>query len=231
LFTIRSLQIAKAGRHLIEPNLYLEVTGKGTRRFLLRYVSPVSHRATEAGLGVFPATSLADARARAAEMRALIAKGIDPIVQKREARAQTLAAQKRKTTFEDALAAYVKAFADKGASTIELGALVRRHVAALLPRPLDKITSNYVLAALHPTQQTLPRTAKRTRAAVSTVFNYAIARGLHSGADVASAAVFKYLLPAAPKSIPHRMMPVDEVPSFYARLVATPSASRLCLAF
>jgi hypothetical protein len=46
-------------------------------------------------------------------MRSQIAKGIDPIVRKREARAQVIAEAKALATFSHALDAYVKAFADK----------------------------------------------------------------------------------------------------------------------
>jgi integrase len=69
------------------------------------------------------------------------------------------------------------------------------------------------------------------RAAIDTVFDYALARGLHSGANPASISIFKFLLPAQPASVPHRMMPFTQVPEFYARLTETPTASRLCLAF
>jgi integrase len=223
---------AKPGRHRIEPNLYLEVSKDGrSRRFLLRFVSPATHRATEAGLGTHPAVSLADARARAAEMRTTIAKGIDPIQAKHEARAANIAARKASTTFGSALSAYVIAFKDKGDPVSELEALVTRHVDALLPRPLATITSDDVLMSLAPLHARLPKTAARTRAAISTIFNYSIARGMHSGANVASASVFKYLLPAAPASTPHRMMPVDKVPSFFASLSENANASRLCLQF
>jgi integrase len=232
VFTVRSLQVAKPGRHRIEPNLYLEVSSDGrSRRFLLRFVSPITHRATEAGLGTHPTLSLSGARAKASEMRAMIAKGVDPIVQKREARAAKIAAQKTATTFDDALRAYVEAFRDKGAPTIELDALLRRHVAALLSRRLTSISTGDVLASVQPVQATTPKTAARARAAIATVFDYALARNMFTGANPASRDVFKFLLPAAPKSTPHRMMPFADVPDFVARLQASPSASKLCLAF
>jgi integrase len=230
VFTVRSLQVAKPGRHRIERGLYLEVSPDGQRRrFLLRFVSPQTHRATEAGLGTWPAVSLADARAKAAEYRSLIAKCIDPIHAKREKRASDKAAQMASTTFGAALDSYVKAFADKPAPTAELEALMRRHVATLLPRPLALITSDNVLAALQGTQASMPKTAARARAAVSTIFDFAVAKGMFNGANPARASVFKYLVPPAPRSTPHRMMPFAEVPGFFARLSETPSSSRLCL--
>jgi integrase len=233
VFTVKSLEAVKPGKRArVERGLYVEVSKDGrSRRFLFRFVSPVTHRATEAGLGTHPTVSLADARARAADMRPQIAKGIDPIHAKREDRAAKREREKASTTFSAALDAYVDAFKNKGAPTVELDALVRRHVASLLSRPLALITTSDVLTALAPLQAKLPKTAARTRAAIAIVFNYAIARGMHTGANVASASVFKYLLPAAPASIPHRMMPFAEVPTFFARLSEAPSSSRLSLQF
>jgi integrase len=232
VFTVRSLQAAKPGRTRIERGLYVEVSkDEKSRRFLLRFVSPQTHRATEAGLGTHPTVSLADARAKASEYRALIAKGIDPIHAKREARASRIAEAKASTTFLSALSAYVDAFKDKGDPTIERDALVRRHVAALLPRPLVSISTADVLSAIQPVQAKLPKTAAKARAAISTVFDYALAKGMFSGANPARASVFRYLMPAPPASTPHRMMPFAEVPTFFTSLCETQSASRLCLAF
>jgi integrase len=158
-----------------------------------------------------------------------VAAGIDPIEQKRELRAAQRLAEKKAATFDDALAAYVKAFANKGASTIELDALVRRHVAVLLPRPLTEITSSDVLNALGPVQQSFPKTAARTRAGISTVFGHALARDMFVGSNPASRDVFRYLMPAAPRTEHHRAMNYRDVPAFWLRLCAMQSASALAL--
>jgi hypothetical protein len=105
MFTVKSLLAAKPGRHRIEQGLYVDVDPGQRRRFVLRFVSPVTHRATEAGLGVSPATGLADARAKAAKYRAMIAKGDDPIIAKREKRVADIAETKAKTALKDAIVA------------------------------------------------------------------------------------------------------------------------------
>jgi integrase len=230
VFTVRSLQTAKPGRHRIDRGLYLEVAkDRRSRRFLLRFVSPQTHRATEAGLGTYPAVSLADARAKASEYRSLIAKGIDPIQQKREARAQVIAERKASTTFENALSAYVDAFKNKGASIFELEALLRRHVAALLPCPLATITTGDVLSALAPVQARLPKTAARTRAAASAVFGHALARNMFIGSNPAARDVFRHLMPSPPKSEHHRAMDYRDIPAFWQRLREKRTAPALML--
>jgi integrase len=123
------------------------------------------------------------------------------------------------------------AFGDKNGKTAELEGLLRRYAGPLLSRPIATIASNDVLVVLAPIQARLPKTAARVRAALSTCFNYAIARGMFTGGDPASAAVFKYLIPPPPPSTPHRMCPVDRIPDLFAKLREEPSPSRLCLAF
>jgi integrase len=230
MFTTRSAQTAPIGRHHADDKgLYLEVTKNGTRRWLYRFTSPITHKPTEAGLGVFPQISLAKARAKAAEYRALVADGQDPISLKREARAATKAAQKPVPTLGTALAAYVDAFKDKGDPTQQVKLTLERHTGPLLSCPIATVTTNDVLQVLVPIQARLPKTAARVRACLSVLFNYAIARGMMSGGDPASAAVFKYLMPPPPASTPHRMMPFALVPSFFARLQEQVTAPRLCL--
>jgi integrase len=233
VFTVKSLEAVKWGKRArVERGLYVEVSKDGkSRRFLFRFVSPVTKRATEAGLGTWPSTSLALASEDAAKYRALIRQGIDPIHAKREDRAAKHERERASTTLGAALDAYVDAFKNKGAPTVELDALVRRHVATLLPRPLASIASDDVLSALAPLAARLPKSAARTRAAISKMFDYALAKGMFNGANPARASVFRYLMPAAPASTPHRMMPFAEVPAFFARLNDTASATHLCLAF
>jgi integrase len=161
-------------------------------------------------------------------MRALIADGTDPIEQKKQAKQAAVAATIAATPFSEALSAYTQAFAGKS-TTVELEGLITRHVPALLPRPLTSIMTQDVLTALSPVQASLPKTAARVRNAISIVYDYAIARGMHTSANPASRTVFKFLLPAPPRSKPHRMYPISEIPALYARLGEKASASRLCL--
>jgi integrase len=229
MFTVKAFLALVPGRHRDERGLYVDVSPDGrTRRFVLRFVSPVTHRATEAGLGVYPATGLADARAKAAQYRAAIARGEDPIHAKRAKRAAKLAEDKPKKTIRDALTAYCTNFASKP-TTPELAKLLERHVLELLSHPLALVTPDDILQALEPLQAQSPKTAARVRGTLAIIFDYAIALRLHMGVNPAAKSVFKFLLPPTPASTPHRMMPYGEVPGFYARLAATPSASHLCL--
>src|SRR5262245_54938116 len=83
------LRTGRNCRVLDEKGLHLQVRGPGRASWVLRYVSPISHKTRELGLGAFEQVGLAEARAKAAEARVLVSKGIDPIEAKRPTRAIT----------------------------------------------------------------------------------------------------------------------------------------------
>jgi integrase len=219
MFTVKSIQAAGPGRHRDDKGLYLEVSKDGaTKRWLYRFTSPVTFKVTEAGLGVFPTIGLADARAKATDMRAAIAKGVDPIIAKRETRAAAIAMQKAAMTLSDALAAYQQAFKNKGATTADLVALLKRHAGLLLSQPMAAISTTDVLKVLQPLQALLPKTAAKVRAAISTIFDYAIARDMFVGTNPASRSVFRFLLPPPPTGEHHRAMDYRDIQNFWQRL-------------
>jgi integrase len=229
MLTHKAIENARPGRYRDGRNLYLDVSPDGrSRRFVFRFTSPQTGKPTAAGLGTFPDVSLADARAKADEMRALIQRGIDPIAQKREQRAATLAEQKAATPFNIALAAYGKAFAAKS-TTAETVALLKRHVPSLLPRPLAAISPSEILMTLAPIQARLPKTAARVRRAIDQTYAYARAIGLHDGANPADRSVFKFLMPPPPASQHFRAMDYRGIPDFWRRLCERPSARVLAL--
>jgi hypothetical protein len=152
--------------------------------------------------------SLAEATDEAQRLRGLVRKGIDPVAAKRE---QKLKQKVDGNTFRDALDAYVKEFASKP-GVGEVRSLIERHSCTLLPLGVANIDTAAVKHSLATVQASHPKTAARTRAAVSVVFNYCKANGLRAADDPASQATFKFLVPSPPKSIPHRMLSPKEVP-------------------
>src|ERR1700730_7724958 len=77
----------KPGAHSGGGNLYLKVTKTGktlSRSFVFMFM--YAGRQREAGLGSTKAISLDAARSKAAEYRALLAKGTDPLADKKAAR-------------------------------------------------------------------------------------------------------------------------------------------------
>ena len=82
--TERGVQTAKTGRHGDGDGLHLVVSQTGRKKWVLRY--QISGVRKDKGLGSYPDVGLKDARTKAAEHRALIGRGIDPIEAERAAK-------------------------------------------------------------------------------------------------------------------------------------------------
>jgi len=89
-----------------EPGLVLRVSDAGRRTWFYRYRLP-DGRQPRLKVGTYPATSIADARARAREARKVVESGKDPAELERKAEADARA-QKIKT-FDDLIQAYFTA--------------------------------------------------------------------------------------------------------------------------
>jgi integrase len=155
------------GLHLlIEPN--------GRKKWRFRY--HFDKREKMIGLGTYPATSLADARARRDHARTLLEQGIDPSAQRREDQAATERAAQ--STF-GAVAAEVlanKALATAAEATMKKNRWLLENLAApLQERPIAEITPKEILDILKRVEQSGRReSARRLRGVIGSVFRYAI---------------------------------------------------------
>ena len=166
----------------------------GGRFWLFRY--RLTEKMREMGLGTAEgkgAVTLKDARAKAAELSALVKSGVDPLVQ-REAeaaaeKAAAQAAQSRAKTFRDVAALYIAAHEAgwrnakhraQWASTLESYAYP--HMGDL---PVGDVETAHVMAALEPIWRTKPETATRLRGRIEAVVDYAKARGWRTGENPA----------------------------------------------
>ncbi len=97
------------GNHLVfvggVAGLALQLLPGGGRTWILRTV--VGKRRREIGLGGYPEVSLADARAKARALKAEIAKGADPVEERKAARGALMASQHRGLLFKDAVDAFL----------------------------------------------------------------------------------------------------------------------------
>ncbi len=136
--TERGAQTARPGRHGDGGGLHLVVSATGRKKWVLRY--RISGVRKDKGLGSYPNVGLKDARTKAAEHRALIGKGIDPI----EAERASGKAARPVPTFED-IAKLVIADAQKKSVNAKVRYQWERHLGAaycepLLARPVHEIT-------------------------------------------------------------------------------------------
>jgi hypothetical protein len=158
---VRNATIAVGG----VAGLVLHLTPSGARSWILRV--QVGEKRREIGLGSYPEVPLARARDLAREAKDAIRRGIDPLEERKVARASLIAAQRRGLTFAEAiercLAAKLESFKNakhrqqwkntlESYATPQLGAML-----------VQDITVQDVLRVLQPIWAKKTETATRLR--------------------------------------------------------------------
>ncbi|MEO1949505.1 integrase arm-type DNA-binding domain-containing protein, partial [Thioclava sp.] len=179
--------------------LLLQITPNGGRTWLLRV--QVGEKRREIGLGGFPEVPLAIARERAREMRDQIWRGVDPVAERKVARAEIVAAQRRSMSFADAvdhyLAAKLDAFKNEKHQQQWRSTLNTYAVPELGKILVQDIAVQDVLRVLEPIWQTKTETASRLRGRIEAVLSWATVAGHRTGDNPARwAGNLKELLPA-----------------------------------
>lgn len=219
------------------PGLRLEPGAeRGRGKWLLGFVSPVTRRRREMGLGTYPTVGIAEARARALDARKVIAGGSDPIEDRRASRAAREAAAEA-MTFEKAArrvhdeqkAGWSNGkHADQWLNTLRdyvFGAIGKRKVADLAPEDFAKV--------LRPIWLAKPETATRVKQRCHRVMAWCWAHGFVAANPVA---VVSHLLPqqgARGRVVHQPAMPWGNVPAFVRDHIASgpPNVTRALLEF
>lgn len=204
--------------------LVLQITPNGGRTWLLRV--QVGAKRREIGLGGFPEVTLAMARDRAREAKDKIRQGIDPVEERKAARAALTAAQHRGLPFADAVDRYLASELEefKNAkhrqqwrNTLESYALPQ--LGAML---VQDIGTADVLRVLEPIWQSKTETASRLRGRIEAVLSWATVAGHRTGDNPARwAGNLKELLPAPTKVAKvsnHPAVQIDDAPRWFAAL-------------
>jgi integrase len=219
----------KPGRHADGGNLYLAVTKAGAKRWTFLYEHQGKQR--EAGLGSVNAVSLAEARAKAAEYRSMLARGVDPLTAKSAPTALPV------PTFGE-LANELFAAKRPGwrseAHAQQWQSSVARYTEGIRDLSIDQIGIVEVLRVLQPLWQSIPETASRLRGRIETVLDFAKARGMRSGENPAAwKGNLSHLLPRRPRLAQAHFsaMPYTELPAFMAGLRAQDGIAPRALEF
>ncbi len=167
--------LAKPGHHSYGGGLYLKVDNGGAKRWTFMWMR--NGRQREAGLGSVNAVPLIKAREKAAEMRAALADGRDPI----EARQATRAERDSRKTFGDVANAFLKDNTPSWRNAkhqAQWKMTLEVYGKSLLHMPVENIDTPAVLEALKPIWQDKPETASRLRGRIEAVLDAARASGL-----------------------------------------------------
>jgi integrase len=190
---LTSLQIknAKPGMHVDGNCLYLSVNKNGAKSWIFRY--KMNDKRREMGLGALHALSAVDARAKAAELKTFVARGVDPLEQRRSeqlaaedsARAGVAELQRQKHTFrvaaEQHIANHEAGWRNAKHRQQWMNTLQTYAYPKIGDMPVDEITTAHVLEVLQPIWKAKPETASRVRMRIEAVLNSAKALGWRGG--------------------------------------------------
>ncbi len=216
--------------------LYLQLTPKGGKSWILR--TTVGAKRTDIGLGGFPTVTLAQAREKAREARDKLEQGIDPVAERKAAKARLIAARNKGMTFADAidkaLAARLDAFKNEKHRDQWRNTLSQYAVPIIGALPVQEVDTAAVLRVLSQEVtdkagkvegtlwQARTETASRLRGRIEAVLSWATVKGERSGDNPARwAGNLKELLPAASKIAVegnHPALSLEDAPRWFAAL-------------
>lgn len=234
--------ISQVGIHSDGGGLYLRIRPSGRSWFFigtlkaegkLRVKGTGKGERIELGLGSVLDVSLAKARERAAEIRAMLIDGIDPRVE----RAKTKIQEKPVVTFGT--------FAMEMLDDIEDGFKNPKHrqqwrntlktyAQPLFDVPIDAVTTEQILAILQPIWLSKAETASRLRGRIERVLDAAKVKGLRSGENPARGrGHLDLLLPKRSKtSVKHHpALPFAQIATFMVSLRQRPAIAARALEF
>jgi integrase len=229
----RLLSRGEIGNHYDRLGLRLEIRGPNSASWSTRY--QVNHVVRWMGLGSARVFTLAEARERNRRVRQQLADDLDPLLQKRAAKATAAAAAARTISFADEAARYLK---DNAASwgnakhaaqwKTTLETYVNPIVGRLSVADIDTALVLEVLEQDVPARKPLPagkfwnvrqETASRVRQRIEMVLNYATARQHRSGDNPAARSIISNVLKRSKKEQEHHAaLPYDQLPAFMAEL-------------
>lgn len=198
---------------------------------------------TEMGLGGYPEVSLAEARQKAAEARALRKQGIDPLQHRKHQEAAAEATGSGVPSFTSAAAAYIRSKRHEWSNpkhARQWCATLKTYARPVIgSKPVDQVTTEDVLTIIKPIWTSRTETAKRVQGRVENILDFAAARQWRDSANPARwRGHLDKLLPSPARvkkqrnggtTRHHPAMPYTEVPAFMVEVRALDSVSALAL--
>lgn len=199
--------------------LNLQITPSGARSWLLRTV--VGDRRREIGLGGYPTVTLGQARARAREALDAIRRGVDPVEERKAAKASLVAARKRGLTFGEALSRYADAKLGEHKDRERWQSMLAIHAAPHIGDMLvQDIAAQDVLRVLQPLWVTKAETARKLRSRIEAVLSWATVAGHRTGDNPARwTGNLKELLPKQTATVVNQpALSLADSPAWFAAL-------------
>ena len=224
LTALKVERLKRPGMHADGGGLYLRITPRGARNWVLRYM--LNGRPRWMGLGPLALYSLADARAKALEARRKRHEGIDPIDARRAERARQRLDVAKSFTFKECAQAYIASHQagwrnekHKYQWPATLNTYAYPIIGAL---PVQAVDTGLVLKVLEPIWAKKPETASRVRQRIENILDFAKVRGYREGENPARwRGHLDKLLPARSRvrQVEHlAALPYQDLPLFLTNL-------------
>jgi integrase len=222
-------KLTKRGRTAVGHGAFLQISERGTRAWIFRYVS--GGKAHHIGLGSCTYVTLAEARQKAFEYRRLLAAGVDPLQHKQQARRSLTAAPTK--TFKQCAVEYIAAHEDGWRGNTSRKQWLASLKTYAFPRIGDMAVADIdvaaVLAVLDPIAREIPETASRVKHRIALILDWAAARDLRPQDNPARR---PKLLPKRKNGKKHlAALPYADIGAFMTRLRAQPELSAKALEF
>lgn len=222
-------------------NLWLIVTGD-SKKWVFR--KTIAGRAVAIGLGGYPETGLAAARADAEQCREWIKAGLDPLQERRRIK-QERENPTHTPTFTQAAARFILTNRHQWKSrkhTLQWISTLRQHARPVIgSMPVDQITIQDIQRVLNPIWNTIPETAKRVQGRVERVLDWATVQRYREGENPARwRGRLDKIYPATNKlkkqmnggrERHHKAMPYTDLPDFWKALQERKGISPVALRF
>lgn len=212
----------KPGMHGDGRGLYLHVTAPGAKSWILR--TAVHGKRRDFGLGAYPMVSLALARQKAADMRAVARAGGDPGAERK----------KEALTFEQAArrlyASLLPTWTNDHFAKTWIASLEADVFPKIGARKVETITGADVLSVLSPIWTVKNGTAKKIKQRIAATFDWAKGHGHYDGGNPVDG-VERALPQVKAKAEHHDAMPYADVPAFAKALAEREGTSARCLEF
>jgi integrase len=204
-----------------------------------RFVSPLTGKTREMGLGTFRDVTVEEAREARDAARLLVRKGIDPIELRSEKIVQQKLTAAKAMTFDACASAYIRAHEPAWRNAKHRQAW--RNSIATYASPIfgnlavTAIDINLVMEAIEPIWVVKPETAGRVRGRIESILDWATMRGFREGENPARwRGRLSILLPPhgkVRKVKHHAAMDYVALPKFMKALALQPGMAAIALRF
>ena len=231
---LKALLVAKETRPGSYPdggNLYLTIGPTGAKSWALKY--SLAGKSREMGLGPTHAVSLAEARIKAAQCRAQLAEGVDPIAHRAAAQKATVKTLQSQKTFEQCALEFMQ---NKGKDVAQWTPALRDYAYPIIGHlPISEVDADKVMQVLTPIWKRINTTATRVQNRMENILDYARFMGYRSGDNPARwDGMLEYALedPAKVHSVEHfPALPYAQIHDFVKELRGLTGPTKLAFEF